>query len=65
MDHVVRPLGVLDHPVEDDEPGCHHDRQHDRVSPVEGVLLDEVGKHRQGHCEPHEKQRHGVPLRKS
>ena len=65
MYHVVGALGVLDHAVKEDEPRGHHDREHDWVGPVEWILLDQVSKNRQRHCEPHEQERHCVPLNKS
>ena len=39
MDHAIGAAGVDDHSVDGEPPHGDHDRQHDRVGPIEGVLL--------------------------
>ena len=63
MYHPVSPSGVNDSTVEHSEPRNDHDRQHDRVGPIEGILLDQDGKDEQGHQEPHVQQWNRVPLK--
>ena len=54
MDHVVGATGVLDATVQRGCEAYDHDRKHDRVSPVKGVLSDQVRESYQRHCEPQE-----------
>ena len=63
MYHPVSPSRVNDSTVEHSEPCNDHDRQHDRVGPIEGILLDQDGKDEQGHQEPHVQQWNRVPLK--
>lgn len=42
MDHVVGALAVLDRTIEKDCEQYEHERQHDRVTLIEGVLFDPV-----------------------
>jgi hypothetical protein len=63
LHHAVGALRVLDCSVQNQQPGSYHDRKHDRVVPVEGVLLDQECQDNEGHEESRKEQGDGVPLK--
>ena len=54
LDHAVGATGVHHRAIQSCNPGRNHDRKHDRVSTVEGILLDQDSKGDQGDNEPRE-----------
>lgn len=62
MDHVVSALAVLDRSIEKDCEQDEHERQHNRVALVEGVLFDAVVEEGQRYNEAQVQKEDCVPL---